>query len=35
LVEKPPVTLKGNVKKDEAEALKKKLEENGGTITLK
>jgi ribosomal protein L7/L12 len=29
------VTLKGNVKKDEAEAIKKKLEENGGTITLK
>lgn len=34
MVEKAPVVLKKAVKKDEAEELKKKLEENGGTILL-
>jgi len=35
LVEGAPQTVKEGVKKDEAEAIKKKLEEAGATVTLK
>ena len=35
LVEGAPKTVKENLTKDEAEALKKKLEEQGGTVELK
>lgn len=35
LVEKAPVIVKENVKQEEAEAIKAKLEEAGATITLK
>jgi len=35
LVDNPPGTLKEGVTKDEAEAVKKKLEEQGATVELK
>lgn len=35
LVEKAPVVIKENVKQEEAEAIKSKLEEAGATVTLK
>jgi large subunit ribosomal protein L7/L12 len=35
LVEKTPAVIKENVKKDEAEEIKKKLEEAGATVELK
>ncbi len=35
MVEGAPQTVKEGVKKDEAEAIKKKLEEAGATVTLK
>lgn len=35
LVEKAPVAVKENVKQEEAEAIKAKLEEAGATVTLK
>jgi len=34
LVEKAPTELMKKVKKDEAQSIKKKLEENGGKIEL-
>ncbi len=35
LVESAPAKLKGEMKKEDAEALKKKIEEAGGKVTLK
>jgi large subunit ribosomal protein L7/L12 len=35
LVEKAPVVIKENVKEEEAETIKAKLEEAGATVTLK
>ena len=35
LVESAPVKLKGEMKKEDAEALKKKIEDAGGKVTLK
>jgi large subunit ribosomal protein L7/L12 len=35
LVDAAPATLKDGMKKDEAEALKKGIEEAGGKVTLK
>ena len=35
LVDKAPTTVKENVPKDEAEEIKKKIEEAGGTVELK
>jgi ribosomal protein L7/L12 len=34
MVEKAPVVLKQNMKKEDIEPIKKKLEENGGVIKL-
>ena len=34
LVEKAPVVIKQNMKKEDIEPLKKKLEDNGGVIKL-
>lgn len=35
LVDGAPKTIKGGVKKDDANAMKKKIEEAGGKVTLK